>query len=87
MRAFSRIPLGPWQATCLYRSVAVCLLLRWSGIDALLRLGAAQGETNPRAHAWVEDANGLVLYGDRSGFETLAFGTAGQGELTARRSS
>jgi hypothetical protein len=72
MRVFSRIPLGPWQATCLYRSVAVCLLLRWSGIDALLRLGAAQGQAGPRAHAWVENASGHVLYGDRTGFATLA---------------
>lgn len=71
VRVLSRIPLAPWQSTCLYRSVAVCLLLRWSGSDALLRLGAANDAASPRAHAWVESASGLLLYGDRAGWSAL----------------
>lgn len=72
VRALSRVPFGPWRATCLHRSVAICLLLRWSGVDALLRLGARRSDAATQAHAWVEDANGTLLYGQRADWAPLS---------------
>jgi len=55
LRALARLPGAPWRNTCLYRSVAHCLLLRRYGIPAVLRIGvrvdAATGAV--LAHAWV----------------------------------
>lgn len=84
VRWLSHVPFGPWRATCLYRSVAGCLLLRWSGVDAVLRLGVGGTERGSAAaaarlgvrpttlaHAWIESAAGEVLYGDRTGWAPL----------------
>lgn len=57
LRLLARIPGGRWRNTCLYRSVAECLLLRAHGIDARLCIGveSQQGATaGVGAHAWVE---------------------------------
>jgi hypothetical protein len=70
LRGFSRAHLPGFRATCLYRSVAVCLLLRWSGYNAVLRLGAA-ADPLPKAHAWVEDGQGRLLYEQALGFVPL----------------
>lgn len=67
----SRLPRSPWRATCLYRGVAVCLLLRWSGVAAVLRLGVAKASSDTLAHAWIESATGELLYGVRSGWAPL----------------
>ena len=67
---FSRLHIPGFRVTCLYRSVAICLLLRWSGYSALLRLGAA-ADPAPKAHAWVEDRDGHVLYEQPLGFVPL----------------
>ena len=57
LRALARLPLLPWRNTCLYRSVAECLVLRSCGIGCRLQLGvshdAASGD-GIVAHAWVE---------------------------------
>jgi hypothetical protein len=73
LRGLAKLPFSPWRATCLYRSVAACLQLRWSGVPAVLRVGAAgsPGSGTARAHAWVEDAAGTVLYERRTGFTAL----------------
>lgn len=52
----SRLPGGTWRNTCLYRSVAECLALRWMGADACIRIGVgrdAAETTGIVAHAWV----------------------------------
>lgn len=57
LRVLERLPLSPWRSTCLYRSVARCLLLRWRGVAARVRLGARRPDDGSRAlaaHAWVE---------------------------------
>ena len=72
VRLLARIPFSPWRGTCLYRSVAVCLACRFAGVPAVLRVGAAPGSgESPLAHAWVEDADGTLLYERRDGFVPL----------------
>jgi hypothetical protein len=72
VRRLARLPLSPWRGTCLYRSVAVCLAYRFAGVPAVLRVGAAPGSGDgPLAHAWVEDADGTLLYERRDGFVPL----------------
>lgn len=45
---------GPYDATCLRRSMVLWWLLRWRGIDSQLRIGARMDENEFSAHAWVE---------------------------------
>lgn len=56
LRRLARLPLSPWRSTCLYRSVAECLVLRHYGVPAAIRLGV-RNESPPHgpivAHAWV----------------------------------
>lgn len=57
IRGLARIPGLPWRNTCLYRSVAECLVLRACGHPARLRLGVRRNDSfggNIEAHAWVE---------------------------------
>jgi hypothetical protein len=57
LRVLARIPGSPWRNTCLYRSVAECVLLRAHGVAARLCLGVeSQPGSRPgvEAHAWVE---------------------------------
>ncbi|HYJ80684.1 MAG TPA: lasso peptide biosynthesis B2 protein [Longimicrobiaceae bacterium] len=51
----SRLPRSPWRNTCLFRSVAECLVLRRYGVPALLCIGVrSEGEAGAvEAHAWV----------------------------------
>lgn len=52
----ARVPGLPWRNTCLYRSVAECLVLRRYGVPAYVRIGV-RNEDPPHgaivAHAWV----------------------------------
>ncbi|HEX5727383.1 MAG TPA: lasso peptide biosynthesis B2 protein [Longimicrobiaceae bacterium] len=56
VRLLARLPGSPWRDTCLYRSVAECLVLRRYGVPALVRIGV-RNESPPHgpivAHAWV----------------------------------
>jgi len=57
LRLLARARLPLWRNTCLYRSVAQCLVLRGYGVRCRLRIGvtAPNGEAAPiDAHAWVE---------------------------------
>lgn len=57
LRVLGRVPLLPWRNTCLYRSVAECLVLSRVGIACRLRVGVRHGAAQPgsvEAHAWVE---------------------------------
>jgi hypothetical protein len=45
---------GPYDATCLRRSLVLWWLLRRRGIDSRLRIGARMTGENFSAHAWVE---------------------------------
>ncbi len=51
---------GPVKADCLPRSVMLCWLLRWRGIDSNLHIGVRKGNAKMEAHAWVE-RKGVVL--------------------------
>ena len=56
VRLLSRIPGRTWRNTCLYRSVAECLVLRRYGVPAVVRIGVRpDGEPGAGilAHAWV----------------------------------
>jgi hypothetical protein len=56
LAGLSRLPGGGWLNTCLYRSVAECLVLRRYGVEARLRIGVGRehdGEDGIVAHAWV----------------------------------
>lgn len=52
----ARIRPGRWRSTCLYRSVAECLVLRALGHPArvVIGVGADSGALGIMAHAWVE---------------------------------
>jgi hypothetical protein len=56
LRMLGRVPGSPWRSTCLYRSIAECLVLRRHGVPAVLRIGV-RNEGPPAnaivAHAWV----------------------------------
>ena len=43
-----------WRDTCLYRSIAQCLVLRTFSRSASLRLGVRENVRDIKAHAWVE---------------------------------
>lgn len=53
----------PRRALCLEQSLALCVLLRWQGVAAELRLGV---QPRPfQAHAWVEvDGEPVAEHGD-----------------------
>lgn len=51
---------GPYNATCLRRSLVLWWLLRRRGLPAALRIGVAKAEEQMRAHAWVELAGRVV---------------------------
>jgi hypothetical protein len=57
LRYLARIPGSRWRNTCLYRSVAECVLLRAHGIAARLCIGVEPQDNSASgvgAHAWVE---------------------------------
>lgn len=57
LRLLARFPRSPWRATCLFRSVASCLVRRRLGLPARLALGVRPdpcGGAAPAAHAWTE---------------------------------
>lgn len=57
LRLLARLPLSPWRNTCLYRSIAECMILRRAGRSAVLELGVrreGEGPEDIAAHAWVE---------------------------------
>lgn len=68
---FARLRPARWRSTCLYRSVAECLVLRALGLPArvVIGVGADAGDHGVMAHAWVEC----------DGFECLS--TRGAAEL------
>ena len=55
VRLLARVPGLPWKSTCLYRSVAECLVLRRYGVPAVVRIGVKNdpGSGQILAHAWV----------------------------------
>ena len=56
LRVLARLPGRLWRNTCLYRSIAECLVLRHYGIGSRLEIGVDRGSDNTRpiaAHAWV----------------------------------
>jgi len=57
LRALARLPGSTWRNTCLYRSVAECLVLRRYGVPAVLRIGVKNGSGDIEAHAWVVRAD------------------------------
>ena len=63
LRQLSRLPGARWRDTCLYRSVASCLILRGLDVKAHLRVGVQRellgGESFP-AHAWTVAGDAAV---------------------------
>jgi hypothetical protein len=57
LRVLSRLPGSPWRNTCLYRSVAECLVLRRYGVPAVVRIGVRNEGAGVEAHAWVVRAD------------------------------
>ena len=59
LRLFARLPGRRWKNTCLFRSVAECLVLRHLGLPAQLVIGVEGGGSSDDvlAHAWVECAD------------------------------
>ena len=56
LRGLARIRPTRWRSTCLYRSVAECLVLRALGHPArvVIGVGTDTGTVGVMAHAWVE---------------------------------
>ncbi len=60
LRLLARARFLPWRNTCLYRSVAECLVLRHYGIPCRLRIGVHNSRPPGgaiAAHAWVVRAD------------------------------
>jgi hypothetical protein len=53
----ARIPGHRWRTTCLYKSVAECLVLRHYGVPAVLKIGVKNETGTIEAHAWVVRAD------------------------------
>ena len=56
IRWLARLPGDTWRNTCLYRSVAECLVLRHYGVPAVVRIGVRPDDepgAGILAHAWV----------------------------------
>ncbi len=56
LRVLARLPGDRWRASCLYESVAECLVLRRAGIPAAVCIGVKRepdGSRGLAAHAWV----------------------------------
>ena len=56
VRVLAAVPGSPWRNTCLYRSVAECLVLRRYGAPAVVRIGVRSDDQAAGAiiaHAWV----------------------------------
>jgi hypothetical protein len=52
----ARLPRSPWRNTCLFRSVAECLVLRRYGVAAHVQIGVRHDPGSAdgvAAHAWV----------------------------------
>jgi len=60
LRLLGRARFLPWRNTCLFRSVAECLVLRHYGIPCRLRIGVRDSQPPTgaiAAHAWVARAD------------------------------
>ena len=56
LRLLARVPGHRWRSSCLYESVAECLVLRGAGIPAAVCIGVKRGvdgQPGIEAHAWV----------------------------------
>lgn len=53
LRLLARTRLPWWRNTCLYRSLAECLVLRRYGIACRVELGVTRAGETIGAHAWV----------------------------------
>lgn len=80
----AKVPFSPWRNTCLYRSIAECLVMRHYGIPALIRIGV-RNEAPPHgpivAHAWVVypgyvEVEHHIPLAPAAGLPTRDFGTA-----------
>ena len=72
LRLLSRLPGGRWRTSCLYESVAECLVLRRAGIAAAVCIGVkreADGSAGLAAHAWVARSEADTQF---HGFSTMA---------------
>ncbi|HVB29931.1 MAG TPA: lasso peptide biosynthesis B2 protein [Gemmatimonadaceae bacterium] len=72
LRVLSWLPGGRWRTSCLYESVAECVVLRRSGIPAAVCIGVkrdAGGSPAIAAHAWVARGEADTRF---HGFATLA---------------
>ena len=67
-----------WRPSCLVRSLAAMVLLRRTGVEGTLYLGAASNGERLRAHAWVRCGQVFVV-GDRgrAGYTVLNSFTRG----------
>lgn len=57
LRVLQHLPGQRWRNTCLYRSVAECLVLRRYGVPAVLKIGVRNDTGDIQAHAWVVRAD------------------------------
>jgi len=71
LKALARLPGSPWRNTCLYRSVAECLVLRRYGVPAVLQIGVRSGDDDIEAHAWVLRPDRPSATGGARGHEPL----------------
>lgn len=72
LRLLSRLPGDRWRASCLYESVAECLVLRRAGIPAAVCIGVkreADGARGLAAHAWVARSEADTRF---HGFSTMS---------------
>lgn len=74
LRVLSWLPGGRWRTSCLYESVAECLVLRRSGVPAAVcigvkREGEGEGDAGIAAHAWVARNTADTRF---HGFSTMA---------------
>lgn len=56
LRVLAWLPWAPWRNTCLFRSIAECLVLRRYGVSCRLEIGVRRAKEpggGVQAHAWV----------------------------------
>ena len=75
----ARVAPGRWRNTCLYRSVAECLVLRAHGLPArvVIGVGTSGDAEDVIAHAWVE-CDGIACLSTRGDAELETMTMAAQ---------
>ena len=77
LRILAMLPGSYWRNTCLYRSVAECVVRRSHGSPARVVIGVGNTDDQVVAHSWVELLGASTTPDDMAPLRPARAGTAG----------